>query len=204
MDSDIRKRLASANKRLSQITVEKDPAPESRRPPSHRKSRPRRYILVVGITALIITIGFVAVIAIFVKDNAAPTTSVVPLSIAKSVTFPVYYPDPKKMPPGYVLVQDSFSAANQAVVYSVAYDSNKTVAFTVQAKPAENDLKVFYANQLPLRNELSVPAGTAAIGVINNQTLVSLPTNDNAWLLITAPLDIEPEHLHQLLRIIQH
>lgn len=197
MNPDIRQRLAVASKQLSS-TQEKRPSDHKRRP-----KRERRSFIAIVIVASTVAIAILAVLVIARKNHTPAPPAVVPQHIAQSVSFPVYYPDPQELPSEFMLDRGSFSAANQAVVYSVVYDTNKTIAFTVQEKPSENDLKTFYVNQLPLRNEIKVPAGTAAVGVLNNQTLVSLPTNENAWLLITAPLDVNQDHLQELLGAIK-
>lgn len=156
--------------------------------------------------AAIATFSIVAGLLIYrPKEPAtpAPQATIVPASIRQQASFPIFYPDPQKLPGGYSLDKTSFSGNAQAVVYSVTYDTNKKIAFTVQQKPSDSELKAFYANQIPLRQEVKVPAGTAVIGVLNNQTLVSLPTETNAWLLITAPLDINQEQLQEVIKAIK-
>lgn len=132
------------------------------------------------------------------SDNGSP----VPIPIQKGVAFPIYYPDPARLPAGFILDQNSFNRNGQVVVYSIDYDDKK-IAFTIQAKPSEDEIKTFYTNQLPLRNETKTEAGTAMIGILNNQTFASLTTSDQAWLIITAPLDINQEQFKQVLHSIK-
>jgi len=125
------------------------------------------------------------------------------VSISKATPFPIFYPDSKKLPKGYIFDVSSLSASDQVVVYSVTYGQNKKIAFTIQKKPSETDLKTFYANQLPLRHEIQLSIGTVAIGALNNQTLASLPTHKDSWLIITAPKDIAHEKLKLVLQALQ-
>jgi len=138
------------------------------------------------------------------SKNSSP----VPASIAQSVNFPIYYPDSKKLPAGYNLDLNSFkSPVKNGVAYSVSYDSNKKIVFSVQQKPSDNELQSFTSNYIPLNNSVQVPVGQAKIGAYNNhgtlETLVSLPTNSKAWIVITAPKDINQTQLKQVLQSLQ-
>ncbi len=139
------------------------------------------------------------------KTGSAPkTTSPVPVSIAQAVNFPIYYPDPKKLPPGYRLNVNSFnSPVKNGVTYSVSYDNSKKIVFSLQEKPSENELTSFDNNYIPLRIDYQTIIGQAEIGAYNNhgniQTLVSLPTRTNAWIIITAPYNINQDELKHVL-----
>ncbi len=132
------------------------------------------------------------------------TISPVPKDVSKKVSFIVYYPDPKKLPAGYTLDTTSFSnPQKEAVLYSVKYDNNKKIVFSVQPKPSEDELQNFYSNYIPLRNQLDVSIGHAEIGAYNLKndlkTMVSLTTKTSTWLIITAPSDVNPDMLNQVL-----
>jgi hypothetical protein len=132
------------------------------------------------------------------------TISPVPKNVSKKVSFIVYYPDPKKLPAGYILDTASFSnPQKEAVLYSVKYDNNKKIVFSVQPKPSEDELQNFFSNYIPLRNQLDVSIGHAEIGAYNLKndlkTMVSLTTKTSTWLIITAPSDINPDMLNQVL-----
>ena len=132
------------------------------------------------------------------------TISPVPKDVSKKVSFIVYYPDPKKLPAGYTLDITSFSnPQKEAVLYSVKYDNNKKIVFSVQPKPSEDELQNFYSNYIPLRNQLDVSIGHAEIGAYNLKndlkTMVSLTTKTSTWLIITAPSDVNPDMLNQVL-----
>jgi hypothetical protein len=125
----------------------------------------------------------------------------VPLSIRQSVSFPVYYPDPKKLPNGYSLNTGSFSSpVKNGVRYSVNYDNHKKIVFSVQAKPSDNELQTFNSSFIPLRIDYQTSVGQAEIGAYHTQTLVSLPISNGPWVVITAPQDISQDELKAVLR----
>lgn len=168
--------------------------------------RRRLTFLVAGLALIIamlsLALGWV-LIHPFPKPTQSAPQSLVPEQIRRSVPFAIYYPDPAKLPAGYHLDTNSFSTGNQAVLYTVKYAHNQHIVFTVQAKPSEADLKTFYANRLPLRTEVSTAVGTAAIGALGNQTIASLPTTGAAWLIITAPPDLKPGVLEQIIKALR-
>jgi hypothetical protein len=136
------------------------------------------------------------------------STSPVPGDVQRAVRFPVYYPDPKRLPAGYALDVHSFKApVKDGVTYVVRYGTGKNIVFSVQSKPSDSDLQSFNASYIPLRNDYRTMVGQAEIGAyLSNgrlQTLVSLPTDSNAWLIITAPPDINHDQLQQVLQALQ-
>lgn len=147
-----------------------------------------------------------AILAIWIITRPAKTkspahTSPVPVSIAHKVSFPIYYPDPGKLPAGYHLDDSSFaSPVKNGVNYTVIYDGGKKMVFSVQAKPSDNDLQSFNSSYIPLRIDYQTPVGQAEIGAYHNQTLVSLPIVNGPWVIITAPPDINQDQLKQVLQ----
>jgi len=139
-----------------------------------------------------------------IPAQAPVSTGPVPAAISHAVNFPVYYPDQKKLPAGYVLDINSFSLPIQnGVAYNVNYDTNKKIVFSVQIKPADTEIQSFNGNYIPLRIDYQTPIGQAEIGAYNNhgdvQTMVSVPTKTNAWIIITAPYNINQDQLKQVL-----
>jgi hypothetical protein len=134
----------------------------------------------------------------------------VPAKFRKDLTFTVFYPDKKKLPAGYVLDENSFSNPHDnTLLYRVTYGDGKKLTFALQVKPSADDIESFYANLIPLRNKMDVPAGHAEIGAYNNagkidtQSVVSLPTETNTWIIITGPADIDQGQLKQVLESIR-
>lgn len=155
-------------------------------------------IVVIGILGWTVVLG-----GHRIGGHTSPI-SPVPLSISKSVNFSVYYPVQSELPSGYTLDTRSFTSNELAVVYKVAYGHGQNLVFSVQKKPSKADIQGFYAKHLPLHNNVVTGVGAAAIGAISTQTLVSLPTTGNAWLLMTGPASVNQPQLKRVLQSITH
>lgn len=166
-----------------------------------RTSSKRRIVDTLGGLILIVVVVGLGWLSYYEYSiyHRASTPIPVPLSIRQEVNFTVYYPVQSKLPTGYTLDTNSFTGDNNVVVYVVRY-GNQKLTFSVEQKPSNSDIQAFYAQHMPLHSTVSSPAGTAAIGSINNQTVVSLPTKTNAWLLITCPLNVNSQQLDQVIR----
>ena len=163
----------------------------------------RRGLYVVAGIVLIAALSLAAVVSFHHFRQSKPPPDPVPLAIRQSVGFSVYYPDPAKLPAGYRLDMQSFSNNSLVVVYDVTYSGNQRLVFSVQQKPAATAIQNFTAKRLPLHLTVTTGIGTAAIGVIGTQTVVSLPTSGNAWLLVTGPLNTDQGKLSQVLQALQ-
>jgi hypothetical protein len=163
------------------------------------KRRKYKYRIMLSTLLLLIIIGVAGTLAY--RDR---TTSPVPKTISQSITFPVYYPDPKKLPAGYTLDLSSFSTpVKNGVTYWVNYGKGNKIVFSIQRKPSNGELQTFDGNYLPLEISYQTPVGMAEIGAYNLKTLVSLPTNSSAWVIITAPPNIDQGQLEQILSIMK-
>ncbi len=161
-------------------------------------------VLILGLSIIILLIALRVSFHPASQKSSNNTLSIVPANIKAAVNVPIYYPDPKKLPAGYTLDTNSFKKINdQAAGYVVTYDNGKRLVFTVQAKPSADEIDEFYKNQMPLHFSIDTGVGKAAVGVINNQTVASLPTNDKSWLLIAGPTDVNQDQLKQILKSIQ-
>lgn len=127
-------------------------------------------------------------------------TDPVPKSIRQSVSFPIYYPDPKKLPVGYNLNLHSLSASAKAVIYSINYDDGKKLVFTIQKRPTDSELGYFDTKDIPINHKVLTLIGTATVGAIGQQTIVSLPTDGGSWILMTGPAVIDQSSLNAVLR----
>jgi hypothetical protein len=162
-----------------------------------RDSNIKTYGFWIVATGLIVALG--AGLLIYKTSSTSP----VPKSIAKQVSFPVYYPDPKHLPTGYKLDATSFTIPDKDVVlYAVKY-SRGQLAFSVQAKPSEAELKQFTSQRIPLHTNLKTDVGEAAIGAIGNQSVVSLPT-ENAWIIVTGPYATDQSKLANVLKALRY
>lgn len=161
-----------------------------------RKNK-RLILILIGAILLILIGGFGT--WFYVYKNS----SLVPKSISQSVTFPVYYPNPKKLPKGYTLNLNSFKTPiKNGVTYTVSYGNGKKIVFSIQLKPSGSTIQTFVGNYMPLRTAYQTAVGEAEIGAYNLKTLVSLPTNSNSWIIITAPPNINQRQLEQVLSAI--
>lgn len=173
-------------------------------PAEHTGSRSDKKIL-LGLT-LCILLGAVLVGGFFgvrlIRRSAKPE-SPVPTSISSGVSFPIYYPDEKKLPSGYSLDQSSFSVQQKGVLYRVNKDSSIKLTFSVQAKPVDSEIQNFYTNIIPLRNHLLSSLGPVEVGAYNNkgtiQSVISIPiSTDPTWVIITGPQDLAEDDIKQI------
>jgi hypothetical protein len=178
----------------SELETPKDP------PRQIKKGRGRRKLaVIISVLAVILALGLGIGGWIYLTNNRSP----VPKSLVRAVTFPIYYPNQRKLPKGYVLNTSSFTSPQKGIViYSVSY-GNKKLIFSTQKQPSDDDIQGFYANYIPLRNKMHTTLGQAEIGAYgsggNLKTVVSLPTYKGTWLIITAPYDINQNQLKQVL-----
>jgi hypothetical protein len=134
------------------------------------------------------------------RMTAQPVNDPVPTNIRRVTAFNIYYPNQIELPADYRLDTNSFSSNSQAVEYTVSHGISQHLIFTVQAKPSEADIQGFYHNHLPLTIPIKTSVGNAALGILNNETVISLPTNTNSWILMTAPTNIQQTQLKQVIR----
>lgn len=160
----------------------------------------KRRLLIFLVSTIVI--AGIAAAAFFVR---AHNDSPVPKSISGQLSFPIYYPDQKKLPPGYTLDTHSFTSPEKDVVlYTIRYSQAKKIVISVQKQPSQQQLQQFNLNYIPLHTSYQTKIGQADIGAYNNgkavQTLASLPANNSAsWMIITAPSDINQNDLKQAL-----
>jgi hypothetical protein len=161
------------------------PVPYVRKKRSYKK--PLLAFGVVGLLAISAGAGFL----MFHNSAAA---SPVPDSYKTAVDYPIYYPDPSKLPAGYKLNPNSFSHPTQTVIiYSLSNPRGQKLEVSLQEKPADSDLQAFDDHRIPLHTIVNTPIGDATVGAIGNQTVASLPTNTKAWILVTAPQNINKD-----------
>lgn len=195
MSHNTQKQLAAAAEKLG--AQQQAVTPKKRSSLSFLRSK--KYIVVCSV----IFVGLVVLLTAAIRNTTTKSTpndaAVVPTSISKQVDFPLYYPDPTKMPQGYTLDRNSFSTNGQVVLFSVSHEEN-SIAFSLQKKPSADNLATFYKNQLQLRTETEVPLGKAAVGALNSQRFLSLPTKTDTWIIVTAPMDTNPDTLTELVK----
>jgi hypothetical protein len=161
----------------------------------HDERVKHRWPFVVGLGLLVVMAGAAAWLWLVPRDP-------VPADVKQAVNFPVYYPQQDKLPAGYVLDTKSFVASDQAVIYAINYGDNQKLVVTVQKRPTDDELAVFYKNSIPIHKDVLTLTGKAAVGAVGEQTMVSLPTSDRSWLIMTGPADINRDQLTQVLQSI--
>lgn len=162
---------------------------------SHRIYRPLAYSI---IAVAIICAGFLVVM--HTLHHSSQLSDPVPLAIRQRVSFKVYFPEPANLPPGYTLDTRSFAIVSNVILYTVTSNNNQHLFFSVQPKPSASALQNFYKSHMPLTISVSTSVGTAAIGVLNNETVGSLPTNTDAWVIVTAPLNMNQNQFKRILQ----
>lgn len=151
-----------------------------------RLSRVQRIVGVVVIVCL------VAIAVSLFGSSSDP----VPLSVRKAVSFKVYYPLQSNLPNGYTLDTTSFTTTKQTVIYAVDYDNGQKINVSVQAQPSAAQLSYFNSHYIAVHSDLSTAIGTAVIGSIDSQSVVSLPAG-KSWILLVAPGNINQTALKQ-------
>lgn len=162
----------------------------------------KRNSFIALFVVLIAALGFLYYFHHHTKHQTVnQSISPVPEKVSKGVNFPMYYTDPKLLPAGFSLNTSSFSSGNNAAVFSVKHGTNKLVV-TEQQKPTDQEIKTFYEHQMPIHTEIDTKVGVATVAALNMQNVVSLPTKDSTWLLITYPDNVTKDQLKQFLNSI--
>lgn len=143
--------------------------------------------------------------AVWRLSSANTLNSPVPASIRGAVSFPVFYPDQRKLPPGYTLDSSSFRQAQAGVIiYSVLHKNNQRVSFSEQEQPAGSVIEDFTKKYMPIHVSMGTDLGQAEIGAYgkppNMRTLASLPINHGPWLIATAPSSISQNDMKQIIQ----
>jgi hypothetical protein len=196
---DIRPRYRTGRRDYTKEILRSNPGPAGPIAPESVKRRGKRLIYLL----ILILLGIAGWgLYLFLSHR---TVSPVPKNIRQAVSFPIYYPDPKKLPASYTLDTKSFTAApdKNGVAYWINYYSGKRLVFSVQPKPSDSELQNVNSNFIPIRIDYQTPVGQAEIGTYNNQTFVSLPIINGPWIVITAPADINHDHLKQILKSVR-
>ena len=171
---------------------------EPRRLQAGRKWRPsRRQWALSGLTCLLLAGGAGGFVIFSQSADASP----IPSSYKSAVDYPVYYPDPSKLPANYHLNTNSFSTpAKGIILYTLSGKSGTVLNVSLQDKPSASNLKAFNSQRIPLHTTVDTPVGQAVVGAIGNQSVVSLPTSSKTWIIVTAPYDIDQSQLDQVLK----
>lgn len=163
----------------------------------------KRWYFVVPGVAIVIIVIVGSVIWFATRQPSGTLPYPIPKSEAKQLGFDIYYPSQKLLPAGYTLNAGSFDTTNQVLIYSVSYGANQKIIFSDQAKPNSNQILQFVNDNIPLNTSLETNVGLATIGAIKTRAVISMPSNTDTWLIITAPGTINQAILNQVLKSIE-
>lgn len=184
--------------RPAPVSTEKVLPVRPAKPASKQRARGKKSVVVL------VLILAVAGLILGVHKITGGNTSLVPKNIQKSVNFSIYYPDTKKIPAGYNLDIQSFRLAQPGVVlFAVTYAGGKSIIFSEQQQPSNNDMDKFISSYIPVNTTQQLALGQAKIGaygsVPNVRTVASLPIH-GTWLIVTAPADVSQDDLVNILQ----
>lgn len=97
--------------------------------------------------------------------------------------------------------RQSLRTSDQLVTYTLQYKDTK-LTINIQPKPTGVIFDDFYDRILKNKAEVFNPQGKAVIGIANDKTIGSLVT-DKEWVLVNAPLDIDPTVMNKLVGSLQ-
>lgn len=143
-----------------------------------------RYALLIG--GVVLTLFLV----IFLSGTS---TSPILKSVSSAVAFPVYYPDPSRLPAGYTLNTSTIEVVKPGVVIlNVSVPGRKqNIVFSEEVKPSLATINSFLADYIPLHVSFNSPFGSANVGAYNDgngiRSVISLPINNGPWIIATAP-----------------
>jgi hypothetical protein len=157
--------------------------------------------LLIATLAVVVVLGLVG----WAIQRLLSTQDPVPVSIRRGAHFDIYIPRQNKLPSGFTFDKSSIGLEDQgqAVVYAISTPSGSRLVVSNQQKPSAAALSLFYKNQMPLTIPVTTPVGVAALGSLNNETVVSLPTNTNTWILMTAPLNFSQRQIQKMLQTLE-
>jgi hypothetical protein len=165
----------------------------------HANKKAQLWAVVVIIIIIIVIGTFLLAAQARRHMQSSLVNSAVPYGIRQRVDFTIYYPDNNKMPAGYRYNPSTLHATKNAADYAIDKDGTQLFAVTIQSKPSAAALQTFYTHNLPLSTIIVTPIGTANVGTINLQSVISLPTNGNSWLILTTPQPIQTATLTKIL-----
>ena len=128
----------------------------------------------------------------------------IPVSIISKVSFPVYFPDPSKLPSGFSLLKNSIQYSKPGVViYVISNSLNQQVVISEQAEPAQSTIDSFLSSYIPLHATVSTADGEAQYGAMNQgkslRSVISLPISNGPWIIATASSSLSRAEFTQVI-----
>lgn len=163
----------------------------------------RRWLIIGAVT--VVVVGGATGGALWVRQNQIKKANscLFPAAIQEQVSnLTLFCPNPKRLPKGMSADLAGASAGGGAVIY-IVHDGAATISISQQKQPTDSQLNTFTANVIPLYITLPTALGTARIGATQNQSLASLPTKQQTWMLVATPKNYSIDRLSALLKSLQ-
>jgi len=146
--------------------------------------KPSRRV-VLGMVILVGIFGVGAVGYIYFKSNNAKSSTLSAFSqpIDARLTIPVYYP--QDLPAGYIYNNDSKILKTNVFYYSVTGPRNSLFHVTQQPIPESFDFATFN-KKLLTPDTFNATSGTVTAGEVGVNTIGSVKTDKNTWIIINS------------------
>lgn len=161
-----------------------------------RKSKKLLVFVTIFGTITIVGLSVLAYFSYFHTSVPQPSDQVLQ-SIGDDVA--LYYP--KKLPEGFEAQPETITGQvdnSDLITYRISYGNENQLFVSVQPIPNDFDFVGFY-KQTIRGEEFEASNGEAYIGSLNNNSVVSLKTND-AWILLNAPGGVGANELKEVAR----
>jgi hypothetical protein len=167
--------------------------------PVHKKETGRKREVTLRLPGWrLLVIGFVVVCALvgaFLIFNQHLHSDPLPKSVKEQAHFPLYYPT--KVPPKFRFDSAAYDASANVVTYDYSTPDGGKIFFSLQPKPSNFNFDDFRKKQLSGAHQVSIPLGTATIGVLQGQTVSSVVT-DKTWILIGSGEKVSIDQLEKV------
>lgn len=160
--------------------------------PQKKRQRSKKIVL-LGICCSILLVGLVGG---WFAWQSLKTPTGIPSSVREAVSFPLY--QPRDMPEGFKIDENSFRATEGLVTFSITDDQNHRLVVTEQAKPESFDFASFH-EQIENKKDIDTFIGSGAIGIFEDADFASIVA-PKTWILVRAPYGIEPGKFTQVLQ----
>lgn len=118
--------------------------------------------------------------------------------VLKEAGIKAYYPDPGKLPSGYVLEKESVKISGDMVFYSLkSHASNNLITFSIQPEPPDFNPKRYFYDRAP--EAISLPIGTAYNIGSQQQSRYMVVTADHLLIFANSGTRIDDSQMQSLL-----
>lgn len=163
------------------------PSPQASKKPQKKRLR------MGAILVVIIIIAFIASGIFWLTSQKA--TSRIPQRFSAILAFQLY--EPRWLPDGMDIDQQSFDATSQAFTFSISDKSGKRLVVTEQPKPSQNEIDEFYSGQLSGVSTFNTTVGQGTVGSFEGSELAGIVT-EQTWILIRSATSGDREQLKQI------